>query len=134
VLGVEKKTSQEFHALNDSAAVSRAAGGHHGEVSGSFVNGTGSVSGSSSGGFAASSVAADDSVASTETVNDARTAVRLVAPDGDVLWSSTQESKGAKYKSASADVASKVVKQLMRDFEKLEKNNAIETGLTQPTK
>jgi hypothetical protein len=48
-------------------------------------------------------------------------AVRLVSSDGDVLWSTTQESKGAKYKGASADVAEKVVKQLLWDLEKLEK-------------
>jgi hypothetical protein len=35
-----------------------------------------------------------------------------------VVWSTTQESKGAKYKSAGADVADKIVKQLLRDIEK----------------
>ena len=40
--------------------------------------------------------------------------MRLVSPDGDVIWTSTQESKGAKYKGASADVADKCVKQLLR--------------------
>jgi hypothetical protein len=47
-------------------------------------------------------------------------AVRLVSSDRDVLWSTTQESKGAKYKGASADVAEKVVKQLLWDLEKLQ--------------
>jgi len=55
---------------------------------------------------------------STETVNDARLAVRLVAADGDVIWRTTQESLGAKFKSASADVADKVAKQLVRDLDK----------------
>ncbi len=115
-----EKTSQEFHALGEGAAAAVAAGGHSGSVSGSISGGTGSVSGSHSGGFAAKSMAAEDSVASTETVNDARLAVRLVAADGDVIWTTTQESKGAKYKGASADVADKVVKQLLRDLEKLQ--------------
>ena len=106
-----EKTSQEFHSLNDSAAAATSHGAHHGEVSGSFVNGTGSISGSA--------VAADDSTASTETIDDARVAVRLVAADGDVIWSTTKESRGAKYKGASADVADKVVKQLMQDLDKL---------------
>ena len=44
----------------------------------------------------------------------------MVSNDGDVLWSTTQESKGAKYKGASADVAEKVVKQLLWDLEKLQ--------------
>jgi hypothetical protein len=39
----------------------------------------------------------------------------------DVIWTTKQESKGAKYKGASADVADKVAKQLLRDLEKLEK-------------
>lgn len=114
-----EKTSQEFHSLNDSAGVASAHGGHHGEINGSFVNGTGSISGSSNGYHAASAVAADDSTASTETINDARVAVRLVAADGDVIWSTTKESRGAKYKGASADVADMVVKQLMGDLDKL---------------
>jgi curli biogenesis system outer membrane secretion channel CsgG len=64
--------------------------------------------------------AISDSSAHTETVNEAKLSVRLVNPDGDVIWTSTQESKGAKYKGASADVADKCVKQLLRDVEKLE--------------
>ena len=64
--------------------------------------------------------AISDSSAHTETVNEAKLSVRLVNPDGDVIWTSTQESKGAKYKGASADVADKCVKKLLRDVEKLE--------------
>ena len=114
-----EKRSQEFHSLNDAAAVASSRGAHHGEVNGSFVNGTGSVSGSSHGFHSGSAVAADDSTASTETIDDAHVAVRLVAADGDVIWSTTKESRGAKYKGASADVADKVVKQLMQDLDKL---------------
>lgn len=66
------------------------------------------------------SASISDQSHSTETINEARLAVRLVASDGDVIWSTTQESKGAKYKGASADVADKVVKQLLRDLEKLQ--------------
>ncbi|MFB3917088.1 MAG: hypothetical protein ACE14M_10190 [Terriglobales bacterium] len=69
-------------------------------------------------------MAADDSTASTETIDHARLAVRLVSADGDVIWASTQESKGAKYKGASADVAARIVKQLLRDIEKIEKQPA----------
>jgi len=116
-----EKTSQEFHALNDKAGAATVAGGHEGSVSGSWSGGTGSVSGSSHGGFAGRAVSADDSSASTETIDHARLAVRLVSADGDVIWASTQESKGAKYKGASADVADKIVKQLQRDIEKLER-------------
>ena len=64
--------------------------------------------------------AVDGDPISVRAVNDARLAVRLISADGDVLWSTTQESKGAKYKGASADVAEQVVKQLIRDLDKLQ--------------
>jgi|SRR5208337_1093894 len=111
-----EKTSQELHAYGESTAVGGTSGGSHGEISG--ANGT--VSGSSSGGFIARHMGTSDSSVNTETINEARVAVRLVNPDGDVIWTSTQESKGAKYKGSSADAADKVVKQLLRDVEKLE--------------
>lgn len=115
-----EKTSQELHATSEGTSVAGASGGHHSSVFGSSLNGNGTVSGSSSSGFAAHAAGISDSEASTETINDARVAVRLVSSDGDVIWTSTQESTGAKYKGASADVADKVVKQLLRDVQKLE--------------
>jgi curli biogenesis system outer membrane secretion channel CsgG len=115
-----EKTSQELHAYGDSTAVGGAAGSHHGEVNGSVVNGTGSISGSSNGGFVAHHSAISDSSVNTETIDRARVAIRLVNTDGDVIWTTTQESKGAKYKGASADAADMCVKQLVRDIAKLE--------------
>ncbi len=104
-----EKTSQEVHAYKDSTAAGGASGG--------FT----ATDGNASGGFAGRSAAVSDSSLNTETINDARIAVRLVNRAGDVIWATTQESKGAKYKGASADVADKVVKQLLRDAEKAEK-------------
>lgn len=98
-----EKGSQEFHSSSEGTAVGRA-GGHD-------------------GGFHAGAAGISDSSASTETIYEAQAAVRLVNADGDVIWSTTQESRGAKYRSASADVADKIVKQLLRDIEKLEKGN-----------
>ncbi len=80
-----ENTSQEVHAYSDSTAAGGAAGGHSGSFSGNWVNGTGSVSGSSSGGFVSRAAAISDSSVNTETVNDARIAVRLVDRDGDVI-------------------------------------------------
>jgi hypothetical protein len=111
-----EKSSQELHAFGESTAVSSAAGGHSSQVSGS----NGSVSGSSSGGFAAKGAGISDSSANTETIDRARVAIRLVNADGDVIWTTTQESKGAKYKGASADAADMCVKQLIRDITKAE--------------
>jgi curli biogenesis system outer membrane secretion channel CsgG len=75
-------------------------------------------------GTLAGRAAISDSSAHTETVNEAKLSVRLVNLDGDVIWTSTQESKGAKYKGASADVADECVKELLRAVEKLESANA----------
>jgi curli biogenesis system outer membrane secretion channel CsgG len=73
---------------------------------------------------AARGSAISDSAAHTETLRDTTVSVRLVNPEGDVIWTNTQESKGAKYKGASADVADKCVKQLLHDAEKLERVGA----------
>ena len=115
-----EKTSQEVHASGDSTAVAGAAG----SISGSANRSSASVSGAS----VAHAASIEDSVLATETIDRAAVAVRLVAADGDLIWATTQESKGAKFKGASADVADKVVKQLLHDIEKLEKTNANKTG------
>jgi len=99
-----EKTSQELHASSEATSVAGAAGSH---------------SGNRAGGFVAHGAGIADSQAATETINDARLVVRLVSSDGDVLWSTTQESKGAKYKGATADAAEKAVKELLWDLEKL---------------
>jgi curli biogenesis system outer membrane secretion channel CsgG len=105
-----EKTSQEVHATGEGTSVATAAGGHSASVS--------PLGGSAHGGFAGKAMGIDDSKLSTETINEARLAVRLVSQDGDVIWSTTQESHGAKFKGASADVADKVVKQLLHDLDK----------------
>src|SRR5438045_1587797 len=110
-----EKTSQEIHAYSDGTAAGGAAGGHSASISGS---GGGPFSGSSHGGFVSHAAAIEDSSVNSETINDARIAVRLVSKDGDVMWSTKQESKGAKYKGATADVADKIVKQLLHDLDK----------------
>jgi curli biogenesis system outer membrane secretion channel CsgG len=125
--GIEK-TSQEIHAYDDSTSVAGAAGGHSGSVHGNWIDGSGHISGSSSGGFASRAAGISDSSVNTETINDARIAVRLVDKDGDVIWATTQESKGAKYKGASADVADKVVKELLRDVAKLARATSATAG------
>jgi hypothetical protein len=51
-----------------------------------------------------------------ELKRQAVAAIRLVARNGDVLWSTTQESGGGKYKGSSRDVAEKVVKELQAAY------------------
>ena len=58
---------------------------------------------------------------SRQRKHEAVAALRLVARDGDVLWSTTQESLGAKYKGSAADVADKVVKDLAAAYAKARK-------------
>lgn len=56
-----------------------------------------------------------------ERKHEASASVRLVSKDGDILWSTTQESKGGKFRGASAEVAEKIAKQLTRDYERARK-------------
>lgn len=53
-----------------------------------------------------------------ERKHEAYAAVRLVNRYGDVIWSTTQESNGAKFRGAGAEVAAKVAKQLALDLER----------------
>ncbi len=59
-----------------------------------------------------------DSTRIKERKHEAYAAVRLVNRDGDVIWSTTQESNGAKFHGAGAEVAAKVAKQLALDLER----------------
>lgn len=66
-------------------------------------------------------VGQNESERSAERRHEAIAAVRLVNKDGDVIWSTTQESLGAKFRGASADVADKITARLKEDFEKARK-------------
>jgi hypothetical protein len=52
-----------------------------------------------------------------ERKHEALATVRLINKDGDVIWSTTQESTGAKFRGASADVADRITRQLVADYE-----------------
>jgi hypothetical protein len=67
------------------------------------------------------SLGENESDHSAERRHEAIAAVRLVNKDGDVIWSTTQESLGAKFHGASADVADKITAKLKEDFEKARK-------------
>src|SRR5437764_5396894 len=75
-----EKDSQEFHSYSEGTSAGHSGGGF-------TANGS-----SASGAFGGTHAAIEDSGASTETNHEARVAVRLVIPDGDVLWATTQES------------------------------------------
>ena len=83
--------------------------------------GTGRTSSKSAGPYAGFGVGENDSEHSTERRHEAMAAVRLVNKDGDVIWATTQESLGAKFRGASADVAQKITAKLREDFERARK-------------
>lgn len=82
---------------------------------GKSATGTTSRAGGTYGGI---SISDHEAHHSKERKHEAYAAVRLCNTNGDVLWSTTQESLGAKFKGASADVAAKIARQLTLDMEK----------------
>jgi hypothetical protein len=90
------------------------------------VNAGGSVGVSKSSGrrgsaYGSASVGDRESARVAERKHEASAAVRLVNKDGDVIWSTTQESMGGKFRGASADVADKITRQLQADYERARK-------------
>ena len=67
------------------------------------------------------SVGDSESSHSTERKHEAIAAVRLVNKDGDVIWSTTQESIGGKFRGSSADVADRITKKLVEDYDRAKK-------------
>jgi len=80
--------------------------------------GSGRSTSTSRGSSAGVGVGENESDHSTERRHEAIAAVRLVNKDGDVIWATTQESLGAKFRGASADVAEKITGKLRDDFER----------------
>ena len=80
--------------------------------------GTGSRSTRASSGARSLSIGVGDKESTDihERKHEALATVRLVNKDGDVIWSTTQESNGAKFRGASADVADKITRQLTAGF------------------
>jgi hypothetical protein len=58
---------------------------------------------------------------SLERRHEAVAAVRLVSKDGDVIWSTTQESRGGKFRGSSSDVADKITRKLLEDYDRAKK-------------
>jgi hypothetical protein len=73
------------------------------------------------GAYAGVGAGDNESARIAERKHEASAAVRLVNKEGDVIWSTTQESLGGKFRGASADVADKITRQLVGDFERAKK-------------
>lgn len=61
-------------------------------------------------------VGENDNRKTEERKHEAIATVRLVNNDGDVIWSATEESLGAKFMGASVDVVTKITKKLAEDY------------------
>jgi hypothetical protein len=83
--------------------------------------GGGARSTSRTGVYGTAGAGDNESDRSTERRHEAIASVRLVNKDGDVIWSTTQESLGAKFRGASADVAEKITARLKEDFDRARK-------------
>lgn len=88
----------------------------------SRYNGAGSGTSSRSARSMGSGIGGGESTNIKERRHEALATVRLVNKDGDVLWSTTQESNGGKFHGASAEVADKIARQLMAEVEKAKKS------------
>jgi hypothetical protein len=102
---VYSETHQSSDGINAHANLSGTRGGYGSHVSNAAGIGIGE----------------NESERSVERRHEAIAAVRLVNKDGDVIWSTTQESLGAKFHGASADVAEKITQQLKDDFDRAQK-------------
>ena len=60
-----------------------------------------------------------------ERKHEAFAAMRLVNKDGDVIWSSTQESLGGKFSGAAVDVAGRISRQLADDTRRARAAHAV---------
>jgi hypothetical protein len=104
VFAEEHQTSDSigFHATEGSGSSSSA---EFGPSSASHRN-------------AGAGVDQSESSHSKERRHEAAASVRLVDTDGDVIWSTTQESNGGKFRGAMADVADKNARRLLEETRK----------------
>ena len=100
-------------------------GDHESNGTSTRFNGAGGAASRSSGRNLALGIGENESNSSHERMHEALATVRIVNKDGDVMWSTTQESNGAKFRGASADVADKIMHQLVNDVERLRKTGAV---------
>lgn len=117
-------SSKELQASSEETTKAAAA-----------INASTASAGNISSGNAAGAAASQtqkDATFKTETIYNARLAVRLVNDAGDIIWATTQDTRGSKYTTATADLADKLVTQLIRDLERLNPGAAKSRTLVPP--
>ncbi len=88
----------------------------HSQIASGSSEGLRNYANSSSNHSGGLTIGENESSRSEERKHEAIATVRLVAKDGDVIWSATAESLGGKFLGASADVADKIAKRLVTDY------------------
>src|SRR5580698_7653109 len=88
----------------------------HTQIGSGSSEGLRNYSSSSSNHSGGVTIGENESQRTEERKHEAIATVRLVAKDGDVIWSATAESLGGKFRGASADVADKIAKRLVTDY------------------
>jgi len=88
----------------------------HTQIGASSSEGLRNYANSSSSHSGGLTIGENDSRRDEQRKHEAIATVRLVSKDGDVIWSATAESMGAKFLGASADVADKIAKRLVTDY------------------
>jgi hypothetical protein len=106
----DDKIYTEEHNTSDSIGLRANSGS--GSSSRNYVNGTSSNQTEGVG------ITDSETSHSKERRHETSASIRLVNADGDVLWSTTQESSGGKFRGAMADVADKITRQLAADTRK----------------
>jgi hypothetical protein len=115
----------DVHQSSDGINAHLGEGDHESTGTSTRFNGASGGASRSSGRNLAVGIGENESNSSHERMHEAIATVRIVNKDGDVIWSTTQESNGAKYRGASADVADKIMHQLVNDVERLRKTGGI---------
>lgn len=120
------KGAADDHAFTDTFDSDENVNGHTG---GGKSSGSSLYSKAGSGIYGALAAGGSESHHIKERKHEAYAAVRLCNKDGDVLWSTTQESLGAKFQGASSDVAAKIARQLTLDVARARRGTAVEPPL-----
>jgi hypothetical protein len=102
------------------------------QISAGSSEGLRNYSSSSSSHSGSLGIGENESTRTEERKHEAIATVRLVGKDGDVIWSATAESLGAKFLGASADVADKIAKRLASDYKAAKSQVAARTVRTVP--
>ena len=125
------KGSGDDRIYTDQHNTSESIGFHTADASGTR-NAVSIGASSSSNKSLSAGISENESSNIQERRHEAKASVRLVSSDGDVIWSTTQESNGAKFHGAMADVADKIAHRLIEETRKARANAIAATGDAPP--